>query len=75
MNTDIYHFMPTSMIRDALQLFVEKNISGAPLIADERLAGFVSDGYVLAHLGREVPLYTTPYSFLAERRQGESEFD
>ncbi|WP_257183261.1 MFS transporter [Corynebacterium cystitidis] len=47
MKRDIYHLHPNDTIRQALHLFVDKRISGVPLIEDGRLAGFVSDGDVL----------------------------
>lgn len=75
MKTDIYHLAPGSTVRDALALFIEKKISGAPIIADGRLAGFISDGDILSHIGTEVPRFTTPYSFLASSTDDGGEFD
>lgn len=44
----VYSLSPNDTIRQALHMFVDKRISGAPLLSDDRtLAGFVSDGDVL----------------------------
>ncbi len=65
MRQDIYSLSPSSTIRDALRMFVEKRISGMPLLESDRtLAGFVSDGDVLDVIGDSVPAFTTPYALL-----------
>ena len=44
----VYSLSPNDTIRQALHMFVDKRISSAPLLSDDRtLAGFVSDGDVL----------------------------
>lgn len=48
MRENVYSLSPNDTIRQALHMFVDKRISGAPLLSDDRtLAGFVSDGDVL----------------------------
>ena len=62
----VYSLSPNDTIRQALHMFVDKRISGAPLLSDDRtLAGFVSDGDVLDVIGDSVPAFTTPYALLA----------
>lgn len=66
MQEDIYALSPNDTIRQALHMFVDKRISGAPLLdANRKLAGFVSDGDVLNVIGDSVPAFTTPYALLA----------
>lgn len=48
MKQDIYFLAPSDTIRQALHMFVDKRITGVPLLEDDRtLAGFVPDGDVL----------------------------
>ena len=48
MKQDIYFLAPSDTIRQALHMFVDKRISGMPLLEDDRTpAGFVPDGDVL----------------------------
>ncbi|WP_257162076.1 MFS transporter [Corynebacterium cystitidis] len=75
MKRDIYHLHPNDTIRQALHLFVDKRISGVPLIEDGRLAGFVSDGDVLNAIGDSVPAFTTPYALLVHNDSEEFETD
>lgn len=66
MREDVYSLSPNDTIRQALHMFVDQRISGAPLLSDDRtLAGFVSDGDVLDVIGDSVPAFTTPYALLA----------
>ncbi|MCT1695607.1 MFS transporter [Corynebacterium sanguinis] len=64
MKTDVYHLAPDATIREALHLFVSNRISGAPLITNGTLRGFVSDGDVLNAISDSVPAFTTPYALL-----------
>lgn len=76
MREDIYSLSPNDTIRQALHMFVDKRISGAPLLDDDRkLAGFVSDGDVLDVIGDSVPAFTTPYALLAHNDSAEFETD
>ncbi|WP_394280859.1 MFS transporter [Corynebacterium sp.] len=75
MKTDIYHLHPNQSIRQALHMFVDKRISGVPLLEDGRLAGFVSDGDVLDAIGDSVPAFTTPYALLVNNDSEEFETD
>ncbi len=51
MNTDVYSISADSKIRDLLQLFVEKQISGVPVVAeDNKLVGIVTDADVLGQI-------------------------
>ena len=72
MQEDIYFLSPNDTIRQALHMFVDKRISGVPLLKDSRkLAGFVSDGDVLDVIGDSVPAFTTPYALLAHNDSAE----
>ena len=76
MRQDIYALSPEATIREALHLFVDKRISGAPLLdRNSKLAGFVSDGDVLDVIGDSVPAFTTPYALLAHNESEEFETD
>lgn len=72
MREDVYYLSPDDTIRQALHMFVDKRISGAPLLDGEfKLAGFVSDGDVLDVIGDSVPAFTTPYALLAHKNSTE----
>lgn len=72
MQEDIYFLSPNDTIPQALHMFVDKRISGVPLLEDNRkLAGFVSDGDVLDVIGDSVPAFTTPYALLAHNDSAE----
>lgn len=66
MREDVYSLSPNDTIRHALHMFVDKRISGAPLLSDDRtLAGFVSDGDILDVIGDSPSAFTTPHALLA----------
>lgn len=72
MREDVYYLSPDDTIRQALHMFVDKRISGAPLLDGEsKLAGFVSDGDVLDVIGDSVPAFTTPYALLTHKNSTE----
>ena len=76
MREDVYYLSPDDTIRQALHMFVDKRISGAPLLdGDFKLAGFVSDGDVLDVIGDPVPAFTTPYALLAHKNSTEFRTD
>lgn len=74
METDVFALNSDSTVLDAMRLFVEKGISGAPIIdRSGSLAGFVSDGDVMRCLGDQVPASKSAWSFVVE--QGNGDFD
>ena len=71
MKTDVYSLAPESSMLDALRLFAEKGISGAPIVsADGHVLGFVSDGDIMSYLGNQHPAFKSAYSFAVERDNG-----
>lgn len=64
MKTDVYTLSTEDTALDALRLFAERGISGAPILDDDgRLAGFLSDGDVMRYLSAAHPSSTSIYSF------------
>ena len=62
--TDVYALSTGQNVLQALQMFTERGISGAPVLhADGSLAGFLSDGDVMRYLSAEHPSSTNIYSF------------
>ena len=63
MKTEVYALRDSQMVLEALQLFAQYEISGAPVLNDEgELVGFVSDGDIIATLSRQVPSFTSFYA-------------
>lgn len=51
MNQNVYAISADSKIRDLLQLFIEKQVSGVPVVAeDNKLVGIVTDADVLGQI-------------------------
>ena len=58
MHSDVYTIAEEQTALDALRLFSEHGISGAPVINREgELVGFISDGDVIATLSRQTPSF------------------
>ncbi|MEF2845196.1 MAG: CBS domain-containing protein [Eggerthellaceae bacterium] len=71
MKRDVYAISETESALDALKLFAEKGISGAPVMsADGKLVGFVSDGDIIGTISHQHPTFT---SFYAVAEQGRDE--
>ena len=72
MKHDVYSLSEHDLVKDALQLFTSKGISGAPILdKNNRLAGFISEGDVLKHLADQVPAFSNAWSFIAEQNNQE----
>lgn len=70
MKSEVHSLSAEQSVLDALRMFAERGISGAPVLeADGSLAGFLSDGDVMRYLSAEHPSSTSIYSFAI----GESE--
>jgi MFS transporter, DHA2 family, lincomycin resistance protein len=64
MKTDVYALSADQNALQALQMFTERGISGAPVLHPAgSLAGFLSDGDVMRYLSAEHPSSTNIYSF------------
>lgn len=73
MKTDVFTLHEGQTAYEALRLFSEKGISGAPVVnARGKLTGFVSDGDVMGLLADQVPTFTNPYSLVVIERNNTS---
>ncbi len=67
MKTEVYAISQGAKVADAMRLFAEKGISGAPIVDEDGcLAGFVSDGDVMRVLADQVPAFKSAWSFVVE---------
>lgn len=67
MKTDVYAISQGAKVADAMRLFAEKGISGAPIVDENGcLVGFVSDGDVMRVLADQVPAFKSAWSFVVE---------
>lgn len=68
MKTDVYTLPEDSTVLDAMKLFMERSISGVPVVDDRlQVVGFISDGDVMACLADQVPAFKSAWSFIVER--------
>ena len=68
MKTDVYALPEDSTVLDAMKLFMERGISGVPVVDDRlQVVGFISDGDVMACLADQVPAFKSAWSFIVER--------
>lgn len=76
MRRDTYTLSGDSTVLDAMHLFVEKNISAAPIVNDKNEPiGFVSDGDIMRRLSDRSQLYTDPIVMIMRLQRDESGFD
>ena len=74
MKTDVYSLTADTTIADALRLFIDKGISGAPIVSSEGApVGFLSDGDIMRHLADQTPTFMSAYSFVFEQDNAEFE--
>jgi DHA2 family lincomycin resistance protein-like MFS transporter len=72
MNSDVYTLPQSAHIADALEMFVERGISGAPIVdAHNKVVGFISDGDVMAQIADQVPAFKSAWSFIVERENAD----
>lgn len=72
MKEDVYTLPVTARVAEALELFFEKRISGAPVVEESgAVVGFLSDGDVMRSLADQVPSFKTAWSFVVERENGD----
>lgn len=68
MHRDVYTLHAAQTASDALKLFAEKGISGAPVLDETGdLAGFISEGDIMRTLATQVPTFTSAWSIVVER--------
>lgn len=68
MKTDVYTLPEDSTVLDAMKLFMERGISGVPVVDGKlQVVGFISDGDVMACLADQVPAFKSAWSFIVER--------
>lgn len=63
MKTDVFTISENASALEALELFADNGISGAPVVDDAgKLTGFVSDGDIIGTLSRQHPTFTSFYA-------------
>jgi DHA2 family lincomycin resistance protein-like MFS transporter len=68
MKTDVYALSPVDKVVEALRMFVEKGISGAPVVDGKgRVVGFVSDGDIMRYLADQHAAFISPWSIMIEQ--------
>ncbi|WP_227487970.1 MFS transporter [Brachybacterium subflavum] len=66
MKSDVFAISSGQTVLEALRMFAEHGISGAPVLGDDRtLLGFLSDGDVMRYLSAHHPSSASIYSFVA----------
>lgn len=61
MKTDVYSLSREATVEEAMRLFVEKNISAAPIVDESgEPVGFISDGDILKRLSPRSNSFTDP---------------
>lgn len=67
MKTDVFTLPIDATVAEAMELFADKGISGAPVVDSKgTLCGFISDGDVMRSLADQVPAFKSAWSFLVE---------
>lgn len=67
MANEVFAVNENASALEALKLFAEKNISGAPVVNDKgALTGFVSDGDIIGTLAHQSTTFTSFYSYTIE---------
>ena len=76
MKPDVYSLPPDATVVDAMRLFVEHGISGAPVVdANGKAVGFVSDGDIMRLLSAESNAYMDPVVLIMQMRADEETYD
>jgi DHA2 family lincomycin resistance protein-like MFS transporter len=72
MKTDVYALSPSDKVADALRMFVEKRISGAPVVDSVGVVvGFVSDGDIMRYMADQHTRFTSPWSIIVEKENAD----
>ena len=65
MQTDVYSVPYKAKVKEVLQLMVEKEVSGVPIIDDENFViGFISDGDIMKFIAKQDPRIIDMTSFI-----------
>lgn len=76
MKRDVYTLRTDDTVKDAMQLFISKNISACPIVdAEGEPAGFISDGDILKQLSRQSGSYTDPILLIATSAMDTATYD
>lgn len=76
MKRDVYSLPPDATVVDAMKLFVEHGISGAPVVdEDGKAVGFVSDGDIMRLLSTQSNAYTDPVVMIMQIRADQETYD
>lgn len=72
MKSDVYTLPQTAQISEALEMFVDRGISGAPIVAKSgKVVGFISDGDVMSQIANQVPAFKSAWSFIVEHENAD----
>jgi DHA2 family lincomycin resistance protein-like MFS transporter len=64
---DVYTLDPDDKVLDALRGFVQKKVSGMPVVDSAgKVVGFLSDGDIMRYLADQHAAFNSPYSFALE---------
>lgn len=76
MKRDVFTLHATDTVQQAMQLFIDKNISACPIVDDEgEPIGFISDGDILKQLSRQSGSYTDPIVLIATSAQDDTPYN
>ena len=65
MQTDVYSVPYKATVREVLQLMVDKEVSGVPIVDDENFViGFISDGDIMKFIAKQDPRIIDMTSFI-----------
>lgn len=74
MKTDVYSLREDATVESALRLFVEKGISGAPVVGKHgELVGIVTDGDIMRHIADQHTSFKGAYTFALEIENGRTD--
>ena len=74
MKTDVYTISENTTAIEALTLFTEKGISGAPVVnASGKLTGFISDGDIISTLSHQYPTFISFYAVVEGSKDSDVE--
>ena len=76
MKTDIYALPATATVHDAMQMFIERGISAAPIVNEQgEPVGFISAGDILKRLAKQGGTYIDPIALIANTVEDRSGYD
>lgn len=65
MEKDVYYSHIDDTIGHVLELFIEKKISGVPIVNNQKeVVGFISDGDIMKYIGKQKPKSIDAYSYM-----------